>query len=466
MPLIYVPRMRKSRYSGRGAYRRSGTRRRRTARGKGAYTVDDGPWAGRGATIGNAVARAFGAPASIGEWLGRRAFHYPAKWFGSGSYRRRRARGRGAYEIDNTPAGHMAPEIPRFSKGGDDDSIVISHREYIGDIFTSSTANAFSVNEFKLNPGDPVAFPWLSTVVQSSYQQFKFEGCIFQFQSTSSDALNSTNTALGAVVACVNYDANDPPFTSRMQMENTSWANCCKPSQNMAIPVECAPRMTALGGGLLYVSQNGVLPADADPKTYYLGKVSIATTGFQGTSINIGSLYVTYKVRLYKPIMLPPLSNANRMLRCRSGATSAAPLGTATLTLGADCDTLGVVFTSGTVLTIPKVRLQNGQRFLVILQWGHDSGAATPATLTWSTNVSTNFGVWGPAASTQSMFFPNPVAATQLQCCVVSFIEITNDNADAVCTLSAATLPANCTLNCSIWQICGMPSSRLGIFTA
>jgi len=398
-----------------------------------------------------------------GSWIGRNALQRPAEWLGLGAYRRR-VTGRGAYNIDQ---GVLAPAVPRFANGGNDDSIVVSHREYIGDIFTSSSANTFSVNSYDINPGNAITFPWLSTVAQTSFCQYRFEGCMFEFISTSSDALNSTNTALGAVVACINYDSNDAAYASRMQMENTSWANTCKPSQNLIIPVECDPKMTAMQG-LLYVSNNGVLPNNADITSYNLGKVSIATTGFQGTSINIGSLYVTYKCRLYKPAMLSPLSNANRTLLVRTGCTSAVPFGTATsttLAVPAECDTLGVVF-AATTLTIPKKRLQNGQRFVCVAQFLHDSGAATCPTVAFSSGVE-QFAAFGSAAATPVAIpvfgFPNPVGATQIQCGFVAFFGISNDNADAVITLSAGTLPANCALNLQIYQVCGTPSLQLGI---
>lgn len=458
MPLVFVKSQRK-RYTGRGAYRK------KKYGGRGAYTIDDGPWANRGASIGNAIGNLYGA-GNVGSWLGRRLFHYPAKWFGSGAYKKKRSKrtveGKGSYEVRDTPSGIMAPEIPRFEKSGGDDAIMISHREYIGDIFTSSSANTFNVNEFNLNPGDPVAFPWLSTVAQTSYQQYKFVGCVFEFISTSSDALNSTNTALGAVIACVNYDSNDPPFTSRMQMENTSWANCCKPSQNMSIPVECDPRMTAMQG-MLYVSQNGVLPSNADPKTYYLGKVSIATTGFQGTNINIGSMYVTYKIKLYKPIMLPPLANANRVARVRNTVSNAAPFGTGyTSYTASDCDTMGITFT-GTTMTIAKSRLQIGQRFLLILQWVGGATAVSAPAIGWSANVFASYGIFGGTAGASFILVPaNGVSNTDYV--YTGFIEIRDDNTDAVLTLGGGgTLPTAPVLNFTLWQVCGMPSARLGI---
>lgn len=64
------------RYGGSGAYKRYTTRR--NVRGNGAYSVDNGPWANAGGFIGRSLGKAaFGRTAGdLGEWLGRRAFHY------------------------------------------------------------------------------------------------------------------------------------------------------------------------------------------------------------------------------------------------------------------------------------------------------------------------------------------------------------------------------------------------------
>lgn len=440
---------------------------KRTYKGKGAYTLENGPWANRGASLGGAVAKAYGVPSAIGSWIGRRAFHYPARLFGSGAYSKKSGRvykGRGDYSLIDQS--HLSPQVPRFEKGVNEDGTVISHREYIGDIITSSSANTFNVDSFNINPGDPKTFPWLSSVAQTSYQQYEFMGCIFEYVSTSANALNSTNTALGVVTSCVNYDSSDPEFSSRMQMENTNWANSSKPSMNMSIPVECAKNQTTIP--LLYVSQNGVLPSDADPKMYYLGKLYVATSGFQGTSVNIGSLYVTYKVRLLKPFMPRPLANANRALYVRSGVTSANPMGTATVSAtSAQCDTLGITFSTSS-FTISKNRLQVNQRYIVIFEWNHDSGVTTTPSLAYTPAgaILASYQVFGsPTPNSSGIYAPKPSGTTVTASCVVNFMEITQDTANIVCTLSAATFPANASLNISIYQICGTPSATLGLIS-
>lgn len=475
MPLVYV---KPKRYSGRGAYHRyTGKGAYRRVRGKGAYTVDNGPWANVGASVGKSMANMAGMPPQIGEYLGRRALHYAARVFGSGAYRttyrgkgayRRTIRGKGAYDVDSA---HMSPELPRFEKGKDD-SVLITFKEYLGDVISSSNANTFKIEKFPINPAMLQTFPWLSELCSVTYQQYRFEGLIFQYKTFSADALNSTNTALGSVFACINYDANDPDPTSRSLVENMDWSQSVKPSENMLIPVECAPRQTGMNG-LLYVLNQPVVPTRADPKTYLLGNFYIGTTGCQGTSVNLGSLYVTYKVRLYKPCILPPLSNANRVMLVRTGATSAAPLGTATDSANSStalCDTLGVTFTSGTVLTISNQRLQVGARYVLMFLWTSDQGASTPATRTYSSGFSAlpvfpiNTTISTAVTSSQT-YNPLPAGASVASSSTIDFMQIINDNVDQTITLSAATLPANAYLNLYIWQVCGAPSSTLGVYS-
>lgn len=103
---------------------------------------------------------------------------------------------------------------------------------------------------------------------------------MFHFRTFSADALNSTNTALGAVIAAVDYDSSSPNFTSRQQMENSAFSMSAKPSESFNVPVECSPKQS-FSGNKLYV-RFGAVPSGSDPKTYDVGNFVIATTGVQG----------------------------------------------------------------------------------------------------------------------------------------------------------------------------------------
>lgn len=449
----YRPRARPRVVSGQGAYKIRPYRPRLA--GRGAYTVNDGPWANRGASIGGAIGERYAGSVgrSVGSWIGRRAFHYPAKLFGSGSYGI-------TDQVDR-----LAPQVPVFEKG-EDDSVVICHREYIGDIITSSSANTFKIDNFALNPSEIGTFPWLNNLAQPNYQQFKFDGLVFEFKSFSADALNSTNTALGSVFAAINYDYSDTSLSSRYEVENMDWSMACKPSEHMMIPVECKPRQTSLGG-LLYVVNGNNVPTGADPKMYYLGKLFIGTTGFQGTSVNIGSLYVTYKIRLYKAFMSRPLSNGLVSTIIRTGVDNTNFLGTSTFASTYSCDTLGLTFT-GTTMTISKKRLLIKDRFMVMLQYVGTAAAnlVPPAIALSSGLVMLTFSTTSAGGTYGSNVISSPMntGITDKQVTSFSMLQVNDNSVDQVITYSAATLPTSGSLMIYIWQVCSLQTENVGTY--
>lgn len=210
--------------------------------------------------------------------------------------------GLGAYTVrKNVFMDGRLPEVVNPSYGGQ----VVRFQEYLGDIRTSPTAGAFKIESYLLNAGNPETFPWLSQLA-ANYEQYEIEGMLFQFKSTSADALNSVNTALGTVMMATQYDVIDQPFTSKTEMLNYEFSTSCKPSDTCLHMIECDPRQTSVSN--LYVLYNQDVPSNADPRLYNLGRFSIATTGFQGTSVNIGELHVTYQVKLLKPKLFTTLN--------------------------------------------------------------------------------------------------------------------------------------------------------------
>lgn len=97
-------------------------------------------------------------------------------------------------------------------------------------------------------------------------------------------------------------------------------------------------------------------PAGTDIRFFDLGNFQIATTGFQGTSVNIGELHCTYQVRLLKPKFFVALGsdiNYSRTIN-NIGVAAAQPLGTAGTQSGSD--NIGLAFTATTV-TFPPSRI-------------------------------------------------------------------------------------------------------------
>lgn len=187
-----------------------------------------------------------------------------------------------------------------------------THREYIGDITTSSSAATFanqsvvpnggSYPQLQINPGNAAIFPILANIA-STFVHYIFDELTFIFESTSADALNSTNTALGIVMARAELDPNIGIDSNMFQFLNTHGA--LKKAPNVSwifnFPVLNQPKYVRVETG--NASGNWGLPSNRDIRLYDIGWFNVATTGFQGTSVNIGQLHVQYKVRLFRPIL-------------------------------------------------------------------------------------------------------------------------------------------------------------------
>jgi len=252
-----------------------------------------------GATLGGMLGSALGGPAggAIGGVLGRGAGAMFSKLFGHGDY--------AVSNVDQLKRNNLvlsnAAQIPQFGSGKVACKFV--HREFLGDVYSSATAGAFKIDTYPINPGLSQTFPWLSGVVGAKFQQYRINGMTFEFRSMSSDALNSTNTALGSVIMSTDYDSADATFASKQEMENTEYGVSCKPSVNMLHGIECERSQTPVNE--LYIRAYSV-PSGKDIRLYDLGAFSIASVGCQGTSVNLGELWVSYDIDAFKAIEQVP----------------------------------------------------------------------------------------------------------------------------------------------------------------
>lgn len=197
-----------------------------------------------------------------------------------------------------------------FSTGKSDGSIYFKHREYITDIYPSSSVGSFNNNGYNINPGLITIFPWLCNIA-SSFQEYEFKRLKFIFKTMSGNALTSTNTSLGSVIMAIQYNVDQETFSSKAAMENAESSVSTVPSKSTALNVITRIRSTVLGNGL-YVRNAATDPAKFDPRFYDLGIFQIATQGCQGNGVtNLGELWVEYTVCLRKPISLysPTVSN-------------------------------------------------------------------------------------------------------------------------------------------------------------
>lgn len=176
-------------------------------------------------------------------------------------------------------------------------SIRISHREFITDVITDAVAGVFNVNQMKINPGIRTVFPWLSGIARQ-FQQFEIKGMVFEYRPTSSDALNSTNTALGDVILSLDYNAATVAPENKFVMLNEEGNVSVKPSRGAVIPVECDRSQSPVK--VLYIRGDDV-PTGQDARLFDFASLNVATVGGQAGSIVVGELWVSYDVILLKP---------------------------------------------------------------------------------------------------------------------------------------------------------------------
>lgn len=288
------------------------------------------------------------------------------------------------------------PEITNIAGNG---GTVIRFQEYLADVRTAATADTFKVEDFLINAANERTFPWLSQIA-ANYEQYEFQGLIFEFKSTSADALNSTNTALGSVIMATQYDTVDAPFSSKAEMLNYEFSSSTKPSGNTLHMIECDPRQSTVP--IMFTLQSENTPPNTDPRLYHLGRFQIATTGFQGTNVNIGEIHVTYQVKLLKPKLSTALGSSTDIATYSAGGFSnASPFGTL-VTGNFGNNTLNLVPFNGTTFNLDS--FPTFKQYLMTFSWvGSTPVTINPPIITFPGSSASSIVQQGPSSSSASI---------------------------------------------------------------
>lgn len=228
--------------------------------------------------LGNAF---FGKP---GELLGGKIGHLIEQITGFGDYK---------VQSNSIMKGGLSNVqiVNSSNKGG----FIVRHREYIGDVVATKN---FSNRTYLINPGLVATFPWLSQIAEA-FEVYKLRGVIFEYNSTSSDALlsSSTSTALGTVVMATEYDIADTPFTNKRDMLTTQHSCSNKPSASFIHPIECKRSLSVQN---TLFTRSTAVPAGYDPRLYDFARFNIATEGMQADGGVLGELWIVYEIELLK----------------------------------------------------------------------------------------------------------------------------------------------------------------------
>lgn len=241
------------------------------------------------------------------------------------------ATGSGAYKVKRNSlmnALDLTGTVPRVKNMSNGEAFVISHKEYIKDVFSGTfelpgiESSQFTLESFTLNPANAELFPWLAQIA-GNFQEYCVTGMLVEFKTTASDL--STTLSLGTVILSADYNALAAPPSNKQTMENMENAGSCKPSCSLIMPIECAPSLTSISTHLF------VGPLDAgegDARLYDMCNIFLATYGIPKEETPIGELWVTYEIAFYKPkLLLLPIQQQHLSWHAIfSGVTNAHPL--------------------------------------------------------------------------------------------------------------------------------------------
>jgi hypothetical protein len=335
---------------------------------------------------GAAVGGYFGGP--MGAAVGGRVGSYVGKSINA-------VTGLGSYKILSNSLMPGAPRVINRNHRGN--ATIMRHREYVADIVSSSVANTFSVATYPIQPALDNLFLFLSQIA-CNFEEYSLEGMVVEYKTTSCDALNSVNTALGTVIIATSYNSNLPPFASKGEMESYEFSSACKPSECMLHYIECAPNQSVLTE--LYC-RPGPLGGNQDLRLYDIGNLQVATSGMQGTSVRVGELWISYQIALLKPKLYASLGNFTNAFTGKIGpyvSTAVAPIpsGAYTSTFGNNPLINGIALLTKNTISHFIQSMPIPQNYSLTVYWGGTGvvGAVQPpgATIIGGTFLALNAG--------------------------------------------------------------------------
>lgn len=389
------------------------------AKGEKSSGKSSGPFKGAGEFVGGLGASALfpeGGPLStaVGSFLGGKIGHLVDKIVGFGDYQ---------IKSNSIMRGGMtAPQIMNSVEAG---GVVVRFREYVQDILATTV---FTAQSFPLNPGQRKSFPWLSQFAKN-FDQYRWRGIIWEFGSTSSDAVlsSATSSALGTVSMATDYDVLDATYSSKREMLNTMFANSSKPSNSFIHPIECKRAQTPMA--VQYV-RTGEYPEGGDPRFYDLGNTVIATEGMQAATGAVGELWVTYEVEFFKQ-QVGDSGLSDHWLLTTCGTTT--NLGSIAPTL-ASGSSLGGTVESGNLYRFPSY-VTNGKFLFTFNVFGV---AAVIGQIALTIANGALFDAWSPAGTN---FLQTPGTGTNTTGVQCQFV-VNVTGADCTVTFGSFALPA------------------------
>jgi len=222
--------------------------------------------------------------------------------------------------------------------------------EFIVDLLGNTTfgngANLVA-QQFAVNPGQAVTFPWLSAIAPK-FEKYVFTKLEFYYKHEVSQFATAGTT--GKAILSFDYDAADAPPISKQQMLDTDPHMDKMPCQDFVLAIDCRE---AFNNGPKYV-RPGNVPGGSDIKMYDCGLLNYGASGTVDATTKIGELHVRYTGWFEKPVLesttSAPANNQVSWFQSTAAQTYVTTVNTTALNATATANGLNIVNTAGSMV--------------------------------------------------------------------------------------------------------------------
>lgn len=217
---------------------------------------------------------------------------------GSGSY--------GPVKNDLIAGGHGTQGVMRFDQQTDEESITISHSEFVMDVYAPAVVGSSQDTKLSLNAGLSYTFPMLSQIA-ANFEEAEIMQLAFTYKPTLSD-WQTSNGQVGSIMFATNHNPNANLWTTKEQILAVTGSTSSKVTEPVFHGIECDP--SKHHNDQQFLVRTGPAPLQANLTDYDLGWMQMRVRDVPVSNLTLGELHVSYTVKLRRPRIYSGIGSA------------------------------------------------------------------------------------------------------------------------------------------------------------